>query len=210
MKASPFFVGISGGSGSGKTYFLHKLMNAFHENEICLISQDNYYRPRDMQPVDAQGVKNFDLPESIDHDEYTRDILQLKAGQVVEREEYTFNNPDVVPKNLAFHPRPMVVVEGLFVFHFQEIARLLDLRIFIDASDTVKIRRRIHRDNRDRGYDIDDVLYRYEHHVMPAFEQYVNPYKKEVDFIIPNHRDSHDLDKAVEVIVAYLRTKLGR
>jgi uridine kinase len=205
---TPFFVGISGGSGSGKTYFLKKLLSAFGPDELCLISQDNYYRPLAQQPVDGRGVENFDLPESIDEADYTRDLLQLRAGQPAQRLEYTFNNTTVVPAMLTFEPRPIVVVEGLFVFYFREIAKLLDLKIFVDASDVVKIRRRIIRDNLERGYDLDDVLYRYEHHVLPSFEKYISPTKSEVDFIIPNHYDHEGMEKALDVVVTYLRTKI--
>jgi uridine kinase len=205
---TPFFVGISGGSGSGKTHFLKKLLCAFAPDEICLISQDNYYRPLNQQPIDAQGVENFDLPESIDEAEYTRDLLQLRAGQPVHRLEYTFNNTDKQPAMLTFAPRPIVVVEGLFVFYFRQIAELLDLKIFVDASDVVKIRRRIMRDNLERGYDLDDVLYRYENHVLPSFDKYISPAKRNVDFIIPNHHDNTGMEKALGVIVAYLKAKV--
>jgi uridine kinase len=100
------------------------------------------------------------------------------------------------------------VVEGLFVFYYAQIAKLLDLKIFVDASDVVKIRRRIIRDNMERGCDLDDVLYRYEHHVLPSYEKYINPTKSNVDFIIPNHYDNTGMEKALEVILAYLKAKL--
>jgi uridine kinase len=201
----PYIIGITGGSGSGKTHFLKHLMRAFNDDEVCLISQDNYYRPREIQPSDAKGIKNFDLPESIDYEQYTRDILSLREGKTVEKQEYTFNNPHASPKTLIFKPRPVLVVEGLFVFYFSDIARLLDLKIFIEAKDHIKIKRRIIRDNLERGYDLDDVLYRYEHHVMPAYERFISPYKSEADFIIPNDRN---FDTALEVIVNFLKQKI--
>lgn len=202
----PFLIGISGGSGSGKTYFLNKLLHAFGEDRICLISQDNYYRERELQPVDENGIKNFDTPESIDHTQFVHDIMQLRSGYEVQRKEYTFNNPAIVPKMLVFKPRPVIIVEGLFVFYFSEIARLIDLKIFIEAKDHIKIKRRILRDNLERGYNLDDVLYRYEHHVMPAYEKYINPLKNEVDLIIPNNQSP---DRALEVIIGFLRHKLA-
>ncbi len=202
----PFLIGISGGSGSGKTYFLNKLMYTFREDTICLISQDNYYRDRDQQPTDENGIKNFDTPESIDDQQFVHDIMQLRNGYEVQRKEYTFNNPAIIPKMLVFKPRPIIVVEGLFVFYFPEIARLIDLKIFIEAKDHIKIKRRILRDNVERGYDLDDVLYRYEHHVMPAYERYISPLKNEVDMIVPNNRSP---DRALEVVIGFLRYKLG-
>ena len=115
----PYTIGITGGSGSGKTFFLQGLSSRFKADEICLISQDNYYRPREQQPVDENGVKNFDLPVSIDHEAFQHDLLLLQAGQHVIRKEYTFNNPATAPKLLEFKTAPIIVVEGLFVQYFE-------------------------------------------------------------------------------------------
>ncbi|MDX5339463.1 MAG: uridine kinase, partial [Cyclobacteriaceae bacterium] len=88
----PFIVGITGGSASGKTLFLERLLSTFEPGEVCLISQDNYYKPRHLQPIDAQGVHNFDTPYSIDFEQYASDIRKIQNGETVLREEYTFNN----------------------------------------------------------------------------------------------------------------------
>ena len=161
----PYIIGITGGSGSGKTYFLKELLKEFGEEEICLVSQDNYYKPRDKQPVDKQGVKNFDLPESIDEQRMFRDIEHLKSGKEVTIKEYTFNNPQAKSSTLIFKPAPIIIVEGLMVFYWQEIRSIVDLSIFIEAEDLIKVKRRIIRDARERGYDLEDVLYRYQYHV---------------------------------------------
>lgn len=201
---NPFIVGITGGSASGKTMFLKNLLSHFKEDEICLVSQDNYYRDRHLQPKDENGIENFDTPQSIEFDEYARDIKALKQGNAVARKEYTFNNPDVVPQMLHFKPSSIIVVEGLFVFYFPELAKLLDLKVFIDAKDYVKLKRRIIRDNTERGYDLDDVLYRYEKHVAPTYEKYIEPFKYDADIIIPNN---NKFDKGLKVLVAYLKSK---
>ncbi|SHO62226.1 MULTISPECIES: uridine kinase [Algoriphagus] len=203
----PFIVGITGGSASGKTLFLERLLSTFEPGEVCLISQDNYYKPRHMQPVDAQGVHNFDTPHSIDFEAYAADIRKIQAGETVEREEYTFNNASKKPKMLTFNSAPVVVVEGIFVLYYPELADLLDLKIFIDAKDHIKLKRRIIRDKVERGYDLDDVLYRYEMHVMPTYEKYIEPFKSDADLIVPNN---HDFDKALDVVRSYLRSKSGK
>jgi uridine kinase len=201
----PYIVGITGGSASGKTFFLNSLMNAFAEEEICLISQDHYYRARHEVPVDENGVHNFDLPQAIDHKTYARHILDLREGRAVEQREYTFNNPNIVPKMLQFEPRPIIVVEGILVFYFKEIADLLDLKIFIDAKEHIKLKRRIIRDQVERGYDLTDVLYRWENHVFPTYEQYIKPSKADADLIIPNNRN---FQKGLGVVKAFLRSQL--
>jgi len=202
----PIAIGITGGSGSGKTYFLQGLSTAFKPEEICLISQDNYYKPRDQQPIDENGVKNFDLPISIDRDAFKNDLLKLKSGQPVSKTEYVFNNPLAEKKQLEFKPAPILVVEGLFVQYFEEISAELDLRIFIEAKDHVKLGRRIKRDQVERGYDIDDVLYRYQYHVMPVYEQLIEPLKHNADLVIPNNSK---FDRALSVLVGYLKSRLN-
>jgi uridine kinase len=202
----PFIVGITGGSASGKTLFLERLLSSFDPGEVCLISQDNYYKPRHQQPIDEQGVYNFDTPFSIDFEQYAADIRKIQDGETVYREEYTFNNAGKTPKMLTFAAAPVVVVEGIFVLYYPELTDLLDLKIFIDAKDHIKLKRRIIRDKIERGYDLDDVLYRYEMHVMPTYEKYIAPFKNEADLIVPNNSS---FDMALDVIRNYLRAKSG-
>ena len=104
-------------------------MEQFPEDEICLLSQDNYYRPIEHQTKDHNGIENFDLPGAIDDEAFATDVEKLRSGEVVTRPEYTFNNSTKVPDLLHFHPRKILVVEGIFVFHFPEVAKLLDLKI---------------------------------------------------------------------------------
>jgi uridine kinase len=202
----PFTIGITGGSGSGKTFFLQELSALFKTEEICLISQDNYYKPREQQPIDENGVKNFDLPISIDHEAFLNDLLKLKSGRNVIKKEYTFNNPSAEPHMLEFKTAPILIVEGLFVQYFDEIAKEIDLKIFIEAKDHVKLGRRIKRDQVERGYDLDDVLYRYQYHVMPIFENQIEPLKHSADLIIPNNKH---FKKALDLLSTYLKTKIG-
>lgn len=203
---SPYTIGITGGSGSGKTFFINSLASRFNENEICLISQDHYYHPRENQQVDERGIKNFDLPDSIDYLQFQRDIQKLKRGEVLQKEEYVFNNPNVVPKALIFKPAPVIIIEGLFVQYFPEIEGELDLKVFIEAKDHVKLTRRIRRDNEERGYDLDDVLYRYQNHVMPVYESLIDPLKHRADMVIPNNSQ---FNKALDLLTLAIRAKLS-
>jgi uridine kinase len=202
----PFTIGITGGSGSGKTYFIQNLSNSFKPHEICLISQDHYYKARDLQITDAQGVQNFDLPTAIERERFHQDILKIKRGETLILKEYTFNNPTAEAKILEFRPAPILIIEGLFVQYFEEIACELDLKIFIEAKDYIKLSRRIVRDNDERGYDIHDVLYRYRHHVMPIYESMIKPLKHQADLIIPNNQN---FLKALDILTIALKGKLN-
>ena len=203
----PYLVGITGGSASGKTLFLKSLMASFPEHEICLISHDNYYKPIHLQKKDANGIENFDLPESIDDHAFAKDVEKLKNGQDVFKEEYTFNNKERKPEMLHFKPAPIVVVEGIFVFHYLEVASQLDLKVFIDAKNKIKLARRIKRDADERGYDLDDVLYRWKNHVTPTYRNYIRPYKRSADLVIPNN---DHFEKGLEVLVDFLRGKIRK
>lgn len=202
---APYTIGITGGSGSGKTFFIKELASHFRPEEICLISQDHYYKPLDVQFTDEQGVQNFDLPSSIDKDSLAADILMLKSGQSIVKKEYTFNNPKAAAKELKFTPAPILIVEGLFVQYFPDIVKELDLKIFIEARDYVKLTRRIRRDNEERGYDLNDVLYRYQNHVMPIYDSLIEPLKHQADLIIPNN---NHFEHALHVLVRALKSHL--
>ncbi|WP_421799550.1 uridine kinase family protein [Haliscomenobacter sp.] len=202
---SPLVIGITGGSGSGKTTFIKLLREPFQDNDVCVISQDDYYKPRSVQKKDEQGVVNFDLPNSIDKKSFLLDIEKLLAGQVVERVEYTFNNEQANPKTLVFKPAPVIIVEGLFVFHYRKINALLDLRVFLHAKENLKVIRRIRRDQMERNYPIDDVLYRYENHVMPSFEKYVQPHVEHADLVVNNNKD---FNMGLKVVQGFIKNFL--
>ncbi len=205
MMTKPYIIGITGGSASGKTLFLNTLLKSIPNKEICLISQDNYYRARELQPIDDMGIKNFDTPNSIDYEQFAHDIRELLAGRTVSKLEYAFNNPEAKPEVLTFSPAPIIVVEGIFVFYYPEVASLLDLKIFIDAKEYIKLSRRIIRDRDERGYDLEDVLYRYDRHVAPTYEKYIAPFKSDADLVIPNN---NHFKNAMDVLVVYLNNKL--
>lgn len=200
-----FIIGISGGSGSGKTSFIRDLKKEFTSTEVCFLSQDDYYRPRELQSIDENGVQNFDLPESIELQAFQDDLVKLMNGNIVERQEYTFNNSEKTAALITLAPAPIIIVEGLFVFYDPKIYALLDMTILIHATDTHKIIRRIKRDRVERNYPLEDVLYRYEHHVLPSFESYIFPFFNKVDIVINNNKN---YDAGKDMLVAYIKNAL--
>src|SRR5699024_4929574 len=181
-----FVVGIAGSSGSGKTLLLQKLKSLFNEDQITVISQDDYYIPANTKTQEENRLYNFDLPTAIDRDMFYKDIQKLLQGETVLKTEYTFNNPKIKPKTFTIKPAPVLVVEGLFIFHYQEVKELIDYSVFIDAEESIALKRRIERDFIERGYSEEDVLYKWINHVIPAFKKYLLPFKNSCDMVIDN------------------------
>lgn len=193
----PFIIGVAGGSGSGKTFFLKCFLHHFKAEEVSLISQDDYYRPKQEQKIDENGWINFDLPEGIDDVRLLHDLKKLIAGESVEKKEYTFNVNEENARLLNIASAPIIIVEGLFVFHFKEIAELFDMKIFMDADEEITLNRRISRDEIERGYTRDMVMYQWVNHVLPAYKQFLLPYKNSCHKIIMNNKHVAD-----DIIVA--------
>ncbi|WP_256005405.1 uridine kinase family protein [Pedobacter deserti] len=199
----PFIIGIAGGSGSGKTFFLKSFLNHFKPGEVTLVSQDDYYIDAGVMSMEENKLFNFDLPSAIDHKQFVHDISKLVHGEIVYKKEYNFNNPLAVVKTLEIKPAPVLIIEGLFILHFQDIAALLDHSIFIEAKGSVALQRRISRDDIERGYPKEDVLYKWHNHVVPAYKEYLLPYKSSCHRIVVNNDNTPE--KIIELTDAICR-----
>ncbi len=206
MSQRPYIVGISGGSASGKTSFLKHLSEALPSGNLCIVSQDNYYRPKDQQLRDENGQINFDLPTSIDRAAFHADMQRLMRGESIRIKEYTFNNASREPREIEMQPAPLLIMEGLFIFHYTEIREALDLKVYIDARDEVKLERRLKRDRDERGYEHDVVLYQWNNHVMPSYMQFLRPYRDEADIIVTNNSS---YDRGLDVLKNHLAMVLS-
>lgn len=201
MATKHYVIGISGGSGSGKTSLLRGLKENLSEEDVCFISLDNYYLPRDKQAYDDQGIQNFDLPESIDAQALRADIDRLLSGESVTKTEYVFNNEQAVASTITLKPAKIFIIEGLFIYHYESIRSLFDLKVFVHAKDNIKLIRRIKRDRLERNYPVEDVIYRYEHHVLPSFEKYIDYYREDVDVIINNNKSYEPGMQMLEALI---------
>lgn len=206
----PYVIGVAGGSGSGKTFFLKAFLNHFSKDEVCLVSQDDYYIPQGEMTAEQNRLHNFDLPTCIEVTQFEKDVLDLLAYKTVYKKEYTFNNPNLTPKILEIKPAPILILEGLFIYHYEKIDEIFDYRIFIDAATEIALERRLKRDFIERGYSEEDVMYKWENHVMPSYVDFLLPYRNKCDSIINNSTNElENILSITEEISSELRLKLG-
>lgn len=190
MEQVRFIVGITGGSGVGKTTLIDGLRNEF-EGHVSTFSLDNYYLPKNEQEKDENGVINFDLPTALDVKNMQRDFDHLLAGNAISQTVYNFNNPESTKQKLLIEPKNLLIVEGLFVMYYEFIRAALNYSVYLSVDPEIQLERRLIRDMHERNYSKDDVIYQWENHVKPSYENFVLPYKSQVDLVITNN-DSFD------------------
>jgi uridine kinase len=187
MATNPYLVGIVGASASGKTSFLRDLIARLPTASRSVVSLDNYYHPIAMQQRDANGRANFDLPTALDWPRFHADLATLQRGEKIVHTEYTYNHRDKPGDPIIVAPADVLILEGLFLFHDDAIRAAIDLRVFIDADEEICRQRRLQRDQRERGYTFEHSAYCWEHHVLPAYRQFVLPYREEAHLVVANH-----------------------
>lgn len=205
MSSKSYIIGLAGGSGSGKTSFINELKKEYDSTQVCFISLDDYYHDREDQVTDDAGIKNFDLPDAIKADALLHDIKAIQKGETITKEKYVFNNALAKTEEITLQPAPIMVIEGLYVYHYEELKDFFDLKLFIDSKEELKLIRRIKRDQIERNYPLEDVIYRYEHHVMPSYRKHIQIYKDSADLIINN---SEHFKNGLEVVKTFINSKL--
>lgn len=206
MHGRPYLVGVAGGSGSGKTTLVRALRNMLPPGSTCIVSQDDYYLPMDQQVADSNGHVNFDLPGALDLDLLADDLRCLASGETIYRKEYAFEQPGVQERWMEVRPAPVILVEGLFLLGHEVLRGLFDLKVFVEASEAVQLERRIRRDARERSYNREQVLYKWEHHVMPAYRAHLWPYRHLCDLHVMNETQH---DRALSVLGDHLMRQAG-
>ena len=181
-------IGIAGGTGSGKTTVVNQIVNQLPLGEVCVISQDSYYKETSDLSYEARTKINFDHPRAIDFELIVSDLKKLKAGKTIHQPVYSFVTHNRTEDFLKTHPRKVVIVEGILIFNNEELRDLFDIKIFVHADADERLIRRVKRDINERGRDINEVLNRYQDTLKPMHQQFIEPTKNFADMIIPNDR----------------------
>ncbi|SNR46479.1 uridine kinase [Lutibacter agarilyticus] len=198
-------IGIAGGTGSGKTTVVNQILNELPADEVCVISQDSYYKETHHLTYQERTKINFDHPKAIDFDLLVNHISDLRKGEIIEQPVYSFVTHDRVKDTLITHPRKVVIVEGILIFNSRELRDLCDIKIFVHADADERLIRRVRRDIEERGRDVNEVLTRYQNTLKPMHQQFIEPTKNYADIIIPNDRYN---TVAIDIVRTVISQKL--
>jgi uridine kinase len=199
-------VGISGGTGSGKTTVANRILETVNAKDVVFIQQDSYYRNLKDLPLDYRQLANFDHPDAIDNDLLVNHIKKLKAGEPVELPIYDFRTHTRLNDTVRIEPKPIVIVEGILIFSDPRLLEQMDVKVFVDTPDDVRFIRRLKRDLAERGRTVDSVIEQYLATVRPMHMQFVEPSKRYADVIIPE--GGHNL-VSIDLISGKIRERLA-
>ena len=200
-------IGIAGGTGSGKTTVVRKIIESFCEGEVAVIPQDSYYRDSSHLPLEERLKLNFDEPAAIEWELLVEQLKQLKAGQSIEQPTYSYLTCTRQAETVHVEPRDIVIVEGILILCDEQLRNMLDMKIFVDADSDERLIRVINRDIIERGRTVDMVIERYEKVLRPMHLQHIEPTKRYADLIIP--QGGHN-KVAIEMMKDYISHKLHR
>jgi len=177
-------IGIAGGSGSGKTTLLKNIIQTFGP-AITVISHDNYYKRHDEMTYEERCKLNYDEPDALETDLMVQQLQQLRSGEEILCPVYDFTVHNRSDETILIKPEKVIIVEGILIFENEELRKLMDIKVFVDADADIRICRRIKRDVNKRGRSLESVITQYQETVKPMHEKYVEPSKKYADIVVP-------------------------
>lgn len=181
----PVVIGIAGGSGSGKTTVLERIVEAYGPEEIAVLEHDAYYRDLSHVPAEERSTFNFDHPDALETELMREHLDRLTAGRPIDKPIYDFRTHRRLDTSRRVAPQPVIIIEGILVLAEPLLTERMDIKIYVDAADDIRLMRRIRRDMEDRGRSIESILQQYERTVRPMHLEFVEPSKRKADVIIP-------------------------
>jgi uridine kinase len=178
-------IGISGGTGSGKTTVANKIVAEVGANNVVYLQQDSYYRNLGDMPLEIKRHVNFDHPDALDNDLLINHLETLKAGESIDQPIYDYSTHSRTSATRHIDPRPVIIIEGILVFYSPKLRSMMDMKIFVDTDADIRFIRRLERDIEDRGRSPHSVIDQYQTTVRPMHLQFVEPSKRYADIIIP-------------------------
>ena len=199
-------IGIAGGTGSGKTTVVRKIIQSLPEGEVTIIPQDSYYRDNSDLPLEDRLKLNFDEPAAIEFELLVNQLKDLKAGKPVEQPIYSYLTCTRSKETIPIQPRDVIIVEGILILCDEELRNMMDMKVFVDADADDRLIRVINRDIIERGRTVEMVIDRYEKVLKPMHLQHIEPTKRYADLIIP--QGGNNL-VAIDILTNFIAHKLN-
>jgi uridine kinase len=200
-------IGVAGGSGSGKTTVVRRIVDSLGLEQVTWLDHDRYYRDRNDLRLEERAALNYDHPDALETDLMVDHVRALKAGRAIEAPQYDFTRHARLAQTDEFLPRRALIVEGILVFTDAALRDLMDLKVFVDTDSDTRFIRRLQRDVAERGRTMESVIDQYQSTVKPMHLEFVEPSKRYADVIIP--LGGHNT-VAVDLLLTLLRSVAGR
>ena len=197
-----YIIGIAGGTGSGKTTVVNKIMKALEGESVAVIPQDSYYNDNTHLTMEERRLINYDHPDAFDWDLMHQQISALRMGQSIEQPTYDYITSNRMAETIHIDPCKVIIIEGIMALYHSSLRELMDLKIFVDTDDDVRLIRNIRRDTVERGRTPEMVIDRYLKVLKPMHEQFIEPTKRHADIIIPEGGSN---SQAIDVIKSYIK-----
>ncbi|MEY8571997.1 uridine kinase [Lactobacillus intestinalis] len=204
----PIIIGITGGSGSGKTTIAHEIANQIEANDrIVIMTQDSYYKDNTGLPMSERQKINYDHPNAFDMPLLEAQLNQLLHRKPIEMPTYDFTEHTRSDKTVHINPADIIILEGILVLFNEEIRNLMDIKVYVDTDDDIRFIRRLERDMKERGRSLDSVINQYLTTVKPMYHQFIEPTKRYADIIIPEGGENN---VAIDMLTTKVRSVLNR
>lgn len=200
-------IGIAGGTGSGKTTVVNKIINSFPAGEVAVIPQDSYYKDSSHIPPEQRSKINFDEPQAIEWTLLHKHLRELRDGHAIEMPTYSYLTCTRQPETVRVEPRDVVIIEGILVLNDPDLRNEMDIRVFVDADADDRLIRVIARDCIQRGRTPQMVIDRYQEVLKPMHLQYIEPSKRYADLIVPQGGSN---TVAINLLTDYIESRLNR
>lgn len=200
-------IGVAGGSGSGKTTVVRRIVESLGSDQVTVLDHDRYYRERSDLRLEERAALNYDHPDSLESDLMVRHVRELKAGRSIQAPRYDFARYNRLADTDTLEPRRAIIVEGILIFTDAALRELMDIKVFVDTDSDTRFIRRLQRDVADRGRSMDSVIDQYQATVKPMHLEFVEPSKRYADIIIPT--GGHNA-VAVDLLLSLIRSVAGK
>jgi uridine kinase len=198
-------LGITGGTGCGKTTIAEEISRALGPEHAVILHQDSYYLDRSLLPGDDIHHVNFDHPSAFDWKLLKKHVKALRDGRAIDKPVYNFHTHSRMPETIRVEPRSVLILEGILIFDDPEIRSMMDIKLFVDADPDVRFIRRLNRDVRERGRSLESIVEQYLNTVRPMHLQFIEPCKRYADIIIPEGGYNR---VALDMVIAQVRSML--